>query len=61
MKIILVDNYDREGKDPVLIADHVVEAYATIIYNYPNIQEDMNSENCYRVKSYNYILTKWEP
>jgi len=63
MKIIKVDNYDREGPghDPVLIAESVRENYAKIICDYLNALRDPMGDDYYVIKPDDYVLTKWEP
>ena len=61
MKIICVDNYDREDHDDDLIAENVGKYYAEYIVRLLNNTEDMDSPNYFKAVEDNYQLKKWEP
>jgi hypothetical protein len=65
MKIIKVDNYDREGPgfDPVLICNNVCDFYADLIADLLNQRYNPTGdlEDFFKKVPDTYILTKWEP
>lgn len=63
MKIICVDNYDREGPghDDKLIATTVPESTGKIIVNLLNKQTDPLGEGYYRLVEDDHELRRFEP
>lgn len=56
VKIIIVDNFDRETVSDTLLADNVIEHYAHIICDLLNKREGENTANYYRVVDLDYEL-----
>ena len=61
MKLISVDNYDRELYDDTLIAENVHEYYGQIMADLLNKKVGENSENYFKVVEDDYELFKFEP
>jgi hypothetical protein len=61
MKIICVDNYDREYYDDVLIAENVHDYYGEIIVNLLNNREHGDSDDFFKLVPDEYKLFKFEP
>ena len=62
MKIIKVDNFDRETKDDRLICENVNKFYGEKIVNFLNDTESGdNSPNFYRLVEDDHQLFKFEP
>lgn len=60
MKIVLIDNYNRENVSDVLIAENVKEYWGKKIVKLLNDKEGENSENYFELKDDNYKLYKFE-
>lgn len=61
MKLIKVDNYDREYYDDVLIAENVHKGYGELIANLLNNRVGENSEDFFKLVEDDYELFKFEP
>lgn len=61
MKIVLVDNYDRDDRSDFLVAENVTEHFANLIVKLLNEKEGKDSPNFYRAVPDNYKLKIWEP
>jgi hypothetical protein len=61
MKIILVDNFDRENISDVLIAENVDSVYGKKIVDLLNEKESPHSENFFRLVDDDYKLHKFQP
>jgi len=61
MKVICVDNYDREIYDDVLVCDNVNNYYGKQIVKSLNDKAGEDSSNYYRLVEDDYKLFKFEP
>lgn len=61
MKIVCVDNYDREYYDDVLIAENVHEYWGKKAVNLLNENEHENSENYFILVNDDHKLFKFKP
>lgn len=62
MKIIRVDNFDREGVNDRLVCENVNEYYGLKIAEYLNDRfSGEHSPDFYRLVDDNYKLYVWEP
>lgn len=62
MKIIRVDNFDRENRDDLLIAENVHKYYANKLCDTLNKEDgDEMSPNFFRVVDDDYKLFEFEP
>jgi hypothetical protein len=61
MKIINVDNYNRDTVDDVLVCENVKKYYGEIIVNaLNNTLSGEHSESYFRLVSDDYVLYKYE-
>jgi hypothetical protein len=58
MKIVMVDNYNRDSVADVLIAENVNENYAQKIVEFLNEKEGENSTNWFSLKPDDYRLSR---
>lgn len=61
MKIVRVDNFDREIYDDVLICENVSQYYGKDIVEFFNNREGEYSDWYYRLVEDDYKLFKFEP
>ncbi len=61
MKIIAIDNFDREWKSDFLVAENVSEFYAAQIATALNDKGGDYAEFFYKAVKDDYRLYKWEP
>jgi len=61
MKIVCVDNYDREIYDDVLVCDNVNDYYGKQIVEFLNDKAGEDNNNYYRLVGNDYELFKFEP
>jgi hypothetical protein len=62
MKIICVDNFNRETIDDSLIAENVNEFYGNKITDFLNKEDrDPNTPNFFRLVPDDHVLFKFEP
>lgn len=61
MKIICVDNFDRDTKDDTLVCENVNEYYGKILVNFLNDKlSGEHSSDFYRLVEDNHKLYKYE-
>jgi len=60
VKIIAVDNYDREMYDDILIAENVNKGYGEKIVKLMNNDEKSDNESCIKLVENSYTLYKFE-
>ena len=61
MKIVRVDNYDREIYDDDLIVENVNEIYGEELVEFLNSKEPQHSDYYFRLVENDYKLYKFEP
>ena len=62
MKIIMVDNFNSETKDDILIAENVQPYYAQFIADMLNDKYGgADSPDFFRAVQDEYVLFRWEP
>jgi len=63
MKIICVDNFDRDFKSDSLVCENISKYYGEMIVKFLNEKnkDDVNNPNFYRLVEDNYKLYKFEP
>ena len=62
MKIIKVDNYDKETVSDILIAENVNSCYGEDIVKFLNIKYSRNnSSDFFRLVKDDYKLYEWKP
>ena len=61
MKIICVDNFDRETVNDSLVAENVNACYGKYIVALLNEHEGQHSPNFYRLVEDDHTLYKWKP
>ena len=60
MKIIAIDNFDRDWVSDTLICENINEYYGKIIVDYLNEKEGEKSQNFYVLKEDDYKLYVYE-
>lgn len=60
MKIIAIDNFDRDWVSDALVCENVNEYYGKIIVDYLNERVGENSQNFYILKEDDYKLYVYE-
>ena len=61
MKIICVDNFQRDTKNDSLVAENINVHYGEYIVRLLNEHEGEHSPNFYKLVEDDYKLYKWEP
>lgn len=61
MKIICIDNFDRETKSDILICDSVTDYWGTLIVKLLNQNTRQESDQFFRLVTDDYKLYKFEP
>lgn len=61
MKIVGIDNYDRETVDDVLVCEHVHDGYAQKLIEFLNAQCHEAQARFFRLVPDDYPLRRWEP
>lgn len=61
MKIIVVDNYNREHVSDILVAGTVSKYFAELIVNKLNASEGEHSDTYYKAVPDDYVLYVFDP
>lgn len=60
MKIIAIDNYDRESVSDLLVCEHLNSYYSKLIFKFLTSLEP-HCDYVYRLVSDDYVLYEFEP